>query len=205
MKKLMTMGLAAVLTGAVLLTGCSARSAKTEPPAAPAAPAKPALTIPESFANDQAKIDFAVKAVNDRYYAEGKKLLEEAMATAPSADGYAKLGTARYNLKDYAGAIEAWTKASELDPSRQAILRTYIGNALRDQGKTADAEAAYRKAMETDPKTWNAAINLATLLNGQGKKADAIAVLEQAAPANPEITPIASLLESYKKDAASNK
>jgi tetratricopeptide (TPR) repeat protein len=193
--------LATVLTGSIILAGCSGQ-AKTQPPAQTRTAST--LEIPKAFPSDQAKMDFAMNAIDNRHYAEAKPLLEEALANNPDAHGYMKLGTARYNLDDYAGAMEAWNKAGELDPTLTSTVLTYTGNALRDGRKPDEAAASYRKALQTDPKQWMAAINLATLLRTQGKTADAVAVLEEAAKVNQEIEPIFNLLDSYKKQAAAN-
>jgi tetratricopeptide (TPR) repeat protein len=191
--------LSAILAGTLLLAGCT--GAKPNQPADAKAAAKnekPPLQIPSSFANDGEKLTFAVKAMGDGYYKEIAPLLEQTANAAPSATAYSALGVAKYNLGDEAAAIQAWSKAAELDPKVAAEMSNNIGNALRDSKKLPEAEDAYRKAIKLDPHQWNAAINLATILLQQNKKSDAVAVLEAAVPANPNIEPLVKLLDSYK-------
>lgn len=191
--------LTAIVTGAILLTGCSAGTKQADPPAA--ANAKPPLVVPKSFDTEQAKRDFAVKAVNDGYYAEARPLLEESIAAAPDATALSRLGTAKYNLADYNGAVEAWSKAAELDPNLVGEMHNNIGNALRDSKKLEEAEAAYRTALKVEPTRWTAAINLASMLQLSGNLSEAIKVVENALAANKEIEPLSSFLSSLKEEA----
>lgn len=192
--------LVAVIAGALAMTGCSKT---TEPPkpteTAAAKKEKPPLEVPASFADEATRQEFVKKAIKDGYYKEAKQILESSIGSAPSANAYASLGTARYNLKDYAGAIEAWNKAAELDATKAAMMQNNVGNALRDSKKPEEAKAAYDKALKLDPTTWNAAVNLASLHSSEGKYDQAVAVLEKAIPNNPTIEPLKTLLESYKK------
>ena len=55
------------------------------------------------------------------------------------------------------------------------------GAALLAAGKTADAEAAFRQALELDPRADGALVGLATILSAQGDESDALALLERVA------------------------
>jgi tetratricopeptide (TPR) repeat protein len=193
---------ALLVVGGLLMVGCSKAATPATPPAAAEQNQRPPLSIPAQFESEQAKRDFAVKAVDDGYYEEAKKLLEETVAKEPNALAYKGLGTANYNVDDLQDAITAWNKAAELDPSAFAEMQNNIGNALRDLKKVAEAEAAYRTALSTDPTRWTAATNLAMLLKGQDRVNEAIAVLEEAVSNNKDIPPLVSLLDNLKKDAS---
>jgi tetratricopeptide (TPR) repeat protein len=195
-----------LLAGALILTGCTKAGSSATPPAKAAgdsATQKPPLQVPAQFANEADKRGFAVKAVGDGYYAEALPLLEQTVAAEPNAIAYRELGTARYNLKDYKGAADAWTQAGKLDSTLQAQMESNVGNTLRDSKDYAGAEAAYRKALQIDPHRWQAAINLATMLRLNGKTEDAVAVLQAAIPDNKDITPLSNLLKSLQEASAS--
>jgi tetratricopeptide (TPR) repeat protein len=191
-----------ILSLALVISGCT--GAKPAAPSAPVANKKPALTVPSHFDSTSDEKAFAVKAVDQGYYAEAKPLLEHVVATAPDGEAYSQLGTARYNVKDFEGAIEAWTKAAELTPSMLGEMQNNIGNALRDSKKLPEAEAAYRKALEVEPTRWTAAVNLATMLKGENKADEAVAVQEKAVAANKDVPSLPRLLASMKSNPATN-
>ena len=98
---------------------------------------------------------------------------------------------ARHNLgmvmldRGQAGAALAHMDyAIELAPDL-AEVRNTIANALRQLGRTADAEAAYRKAVALNSGYAAAWYNLATLLHGQGKSDEAETGYRRAIDANP--------------------
>ncbi|HYF93391.1 MAG TPA: tetratricopeptide repeat protein [Symbiobacteriaceae bacterium] len=188
---------AALLISVMLLTACSGRQAEPTQEVK-SAKTRPALVVPKTFASEDEKLNFAVKAVEDRYYAEAAPLLQEITASRPEAAVYTHLGTAKYNLNDTAGAIEAWSKAAEMKPELKAEMRNYVGNALRDAKRLDEAEAAYREALQLDPTGWQAATNLATMLRTNGKVEQAIAVLEEVARTNGHVKPLQDLLASLK-------
>jgi superkiller protein 3 len=67
------------------------------------------------------------------------------------------------HLREYENAAACFRKVIELDP-KNANAHYCFGNALRSQGKAAEAIACYRKAIELDPKNANAHSNLAWVL-----------------------------------------
>lgn len=193
---------ALLVAGSLLAVGCSKGATPTTPPAAAEQNQKPPLSIPAQFESEQAKLDFAAKAVDDGYYEEAKKLLEETVAKEPNALAYKRLGTANYNVNDLQGAIEAWTKAIELDPGAPGEMRNNIGNALRDLEQYEKAEAAYREALQAEPTRWTAAVNMAGMLKDQGELAKAVAVLENAGQANTDVVDLQIMLQNYRQELA---
>lgn len=183
--------LVAGLVGVMLLAGCSGLKGKN-------ANTKPPLVVPASFATEGEKRDFLTRAIGDGYYKEATPLLKEMTADDSNSHDFVLYGTALYNTGDYAGAVEAWSKAMELTPVLSAEMKNNIGNALRDSGKYDEAEAAYADAIALDPNHWRAAVNLATLLKTQGRTDEAIQVLETARTANANVAPLVSLLDAYR-------
>ena len=64
---------------------------------------------------------------------------------------YCNRGSAKNSSGDYAGAIEDYTKAIELDP-KFAVAYCNRGNAKDSSGDYAGAIEDYTKAIELDPK-----------------------------------------------------
>lgn len=193
--------IAAVVAGAVVLTGCS--MGKKAPATQETANNRPALVIPKEFASEHAKRDFAVKAMGNDYYTEAEPLLADVIKNSPNdAAAYAHMGTVKYMLNQFDAAVAAWSKAAELQPNLAAEMQNNIGNALRDARKMEEAKAAYRKATELDPSRSSAAINLADVLKSEGNLEEAVKVLETALTHSPKETLLADLAAAYKQDVA---
>ena len=112
----------------------------------------------------------------EQYQAELPGLEAKAKATPADKTVLLDLAAAYYmvdRIEDAAAVYEQMLKLGE-DPT----LRNNYGNMLRDMGKTEEAKAAYRKALEEDPKLVVAYVNLAALLVREGKKDEAMSVLD---------------------------
>lgn len=190
---------AAACVAALFVTGC-AHKGTTAQPAQTAATVKPPLVVPSSFASENDKRAFLRTALSNGYYAEVKSILEPEASTTSSSIDWGLLGTSKYNLGDYSGAIDAWTKAASADPRVDGEMHNNIGNALRDQGKIDEAQSAYETALKQDPNYWTAAVNLADMLRTNGELKQAVAVLENAMPSNQNVKPLSNLLASYKHE-----
>lgn len=120
---------------------------------------------------------------------QGEKSKEQYQAELPGLEAKAKaspddmtvlqdLAAAYYmvdRIEDAAAVYEQMLKLNE-DPT----LRNNYGNMLRDMGKTEEAKAAYRKALEEDPNLVVAYVNLASLLVREGNKDEGMKVLDDA-------------------------
>src|SRR3982074_3376074 len=63
---------------------------------------------------------------------------------------------------------------------RDAKVWTALGMVLRQQGRVADSETAYRRAMTLDPNDVYALHNLGALLSQQDRAEEALAALQRA-------------------------
>jgi tetratricopeptide (TPR) repeat protein len=119
--------------------------------------------------------------------AEACKALERARALAPALPAVLlNLGRCYYLLGRGDEALEACGTAVELAPNADSYNK--LGVILRSTWRLAEAEAAFRAALEQDGQHPLAQVNLATLLMLMGRQADARPLLAaaQARPLPPE-------------------
>lgn len=94
-------------------------------------------------------------------------------SSASDADGWTRIGIARYGIGDYPGAADAFREVIRLDPT-DAAAAFNLGTALDAGGDTAAARDQYVKATELDPGLVDAHFNLAVALAKLGDEDGAI-------------------------------
>lgn len=82
------------------------------------------------------------------------KELEEVSKETPTADVYVALGTAYQALKRDVSALEAYQKATELDPN-SAVAFDNLGDVYFKQREYVKAKDAFEKAVALDPEGKN--------------------------------------------------
>jgi tetratricopeptide (TPR) repeat protein len=111
------------------------------------------------------------------------QLQEIADAHPGDVNAQRKLALAYYNLGRFDQAATIYKRLLvEEDP----VLRTRLGNTLRDMGDTQGAAAAYRKAIVDDPGLAPPYVDLAELLWRQGRDKEAMEIIDQGLAAVPE-------------------
>ena len=96
-----------------------------------------------------------------------------------SAMAHNSVGLMAIDRDDAATAVKAFEQATRLD-SGNASYWANLGNARRATGDRAAAEQAYRRALDTDQRTVDAANGLGVLLVEAQRPADAVLLFEQA-------------------------
>ena len=109
----------------------------------------------------------------------------EKTTKAPSAADWHRLGLERQQAGDREGAIEALTKASNLD-RRVARFQHELGNLLLDDGKIDRAISAYRRALRIDDGVAEAHNDLGTAYFEKGWHAEAEECFRKAIALKPE-------------------
>lgn len=120
---------------------------------------------------------------------EEASLWRDLSAVAVAAHAPEVIGDANINELDY--AVEF---LRDRFPKQAKLLETARGNLLARAGKTDDALAAYRKALDADPGFVPALYFLAQVLSQTGKTTEAEASLRAAAKADPHHAPSRELL-----------
>jgi tetratricopeptide (TPR) repeat protein len=111
--------------------------------------------------------------------------VETKFATLPNYQ-YA-LGLACYNDHHYSQAVTILEKLLLTNPPRQDKVEHVLGDSYLSMGKVGEAENAYRKAIEENPKNPDYYVSYATALRREGadKLDDAIVRLKSAQLMNP--------------------
>lgn len=110
---------------------------------------------------------------------------EEAVKAKPTPTSLAALARAESRAKDGVAALATADKAVAAGPS-SALAQEARGDALMALAKYGEATAAYRKALELDPKTQRPRIGLARALALDGKAAEAVAEAKKATELDPK-------------------
>ena len=125
---------------------------------------------------------------------EAQSLLDELFKKTPAArdaDALAQLARAWAGRDDYK-AKELFEESLRVKPQ----ARTYMlkGEADEKRGKSEDAEAAYKKALELEPELTVASLNLARMALERRAFPQAAAALEAVLKQNPQHARAAELL-----------
>jgi tetratricopeptide (TPR) repeat protein len=144
--------------------------------------------------------------------AAAEESYKKAVAIDPkSAEAYDSLAILYNRQKKFAEAAEASKKATELHATAspggvgggenaQSLYNS--GAILMNQGKIAEAKAAFQKAVNLDPKLAEAHYQLAMTLINEGNVKEAIKSLEQyvaVAPTGPNAETAKAMLTELKK------
>ncbi len=132
---------------------------------------------------------------------------QRAVALSTSAEAFGTLARVRVRLNDLAGAKEAVGKAFAAQPD-SATARLAQGEVHLAEGRAGEAVAAFRGAIERDPKLVEARVDLAAALGTSGQAEEALAEAQRAAREDPTSGEAAALegllmLTGHVGDAAS--
>ncbi|MFJ8072810.1 tetratricopeptide repeat protein [Streptomyces sp. NPDC096176] len=109
---------------------------------------------------------------------------KSAIETVSEAQSLVQAGLMQSQYRDFSGAARSFRRALELDPENKVAWYNLGVIAQRD-GRTADARAAYDKALKIDPTFASALFNEAVLLESSDPDR-AVTLLKRAVAANPK-------------------
>jgi Flp pilus assembly protein TadD len=104
---------------------------------------------------------------------------EAAKLRAPRSEDLANVALDYVLLKDYTDAIH-WLERAVAFDAKNADAWYALGRADYTQSRFIDAEKAFRKTLELDPKSTKAAENLGLTLDAENRPADAEAFFKEA-------------------------
>jgi len=129
-------------------------------------------------------------------FEQASKNFENASAGKNEADALYKLAVAKYNQKDFQGAVEAYQKALDKKPENAPVLNG-LANLYRDQKNIPLAQEYYQKAVGVDSAYVVSYSNWAIMLMDNGDIAGAKKIVAQGLeknPGNPELANIKNML-----------
>jgi TolA-binding protein len=88
-------------------------------------------------------------------------------------------GVNLYQQKDYLGAEAAFRRVIAIN-STNDVVRLFLGDALKEQGKVDEATELFQEVIRRSPKNPQGYLRLATILMQQDKQAEAKTNLQQA-------------------------
>lgn len=129
-----------------------------------------------------AQVEFSLR------YGNGKDALaraQEAVQGEATPAALASLALAQARVGDYASALQTAERAVQAGAT-SAAAHEARGVALLGLGRAPDADAAFRKALELEPKRTSARAGLASALVAENKAGEAVAEARKATEADPK-------------------
>ncbi len=163
----------------VALTVCCGSSRDAGPRKAPDGQELRPVTLP-----DMARSDEGVQMQARERYAAVLQKLEARAADAELGVAYGELGMLFHAAEYFDAAEPAYLNAQALMP-REARWAYYLAHLYKRKGDTAQAFAAFRRALDLQPRDVATLVWLARLHIDQGQAAQAEPLLVQARSASP--------------------
>lgn len=143
--------------------------------------------------NGLALANLAAIELQQNKLSDAEKHATAALAQSPN-DAYnlLVLGEIKFGQQKYDDALDALSRAAKADPQNPEI-QNVIGAALAQKGLRSQAETAFRKAVQIDPKYADAHKNLAVIYLSQQPPMPALAkwhyqkALDAGMPRNPDV------------------
>jgi tetratricopeptide (TPR) repeat protein len=116
---------------------------------------------------------------------KGQVLIDRIFKNGESAEGHLLMGMAHLNRKDYQSAVPEFARAVELNPALPSLQSMY-GRALLGTGEREKAMRAYKAALEQQPDSFDANLQLGTLYRLDQKFDLAMTYLRRAEAIRPD-------------------
>jgi len=130
---------------------------------------------------ENAAVDYALGTalVRDNQVQRGQALIERILRKGDSAEAHLLMGTTKLGVSDFAGALEDFTKAVQLNPSLPDVY-SYYGLALLRTGDQKGAADAFRQELTVNPNDFNANLQLGALAKMDERYDEALKYLAHA-------------------------
>jgi tetratricopeptide (TPR) repeat protein len=101
--------------------------------------------------------------VRDGQSSQGQVIIDKILKNGDSAEARLLMGTTKFLVKDFAGALVDFQKAVELNPNLPDLY-SYYGLALLTTGDQAGARKAFERELQSDPNNFDANLRMGVLL-----------------------------------------
>lgn len=101
--------------------------------------------------------------VRDGQTDKGQVVIDKILKNGDSAEARLLMGTTKFMVKDFAGALADFQKAVELNPKLPDVY-AYYGLALLTTGDQAGAKKAFQRELRTNPNNFDANLRMGVLL-----------------------------------------
>ena len=123
--------------------------------------------------------------IRDGQTERGQSLIDLILRDGDSAEAHLLIGESKLQANDFAGALQEFQKALEINPQLPS-LNSYYGTALANTGDIQGAEAAFRKELALDPNDYVANFQLGKLLQQDGELCRIAALIRARAQPTPQ-------------------
>jgi tetratricopeptide (TPR) repeat protein len=165
------------------------------------------FTLGDAYSAQAKKTETTDRAAAKPFYDQAITAYQKAIAIKPTADYYNNMAQAQAKSGQTDQAIQAYTQAAQLDPTRAAMFYFNEGAVLTNTGKVDDAIEAFKKAIAADPNRADAyywlGVNMIGKATLQGDKmvapqgtADAFNKYLELQPTGPFAEPAKQMLAS---------
>lgn len=122
--------------------------------------------------------------VRDNQIAKGQLIIDKILKNGDSAEARLLMGTTKFMVKDFSGALADFQKAVELNPNLPDVY-SYYGLALLATGDQAGAEKAFLRELKTNPNNFDANLRMGVLLRQDEQNDQALKYLQHALQIRP--------------------
>ncbi len=122
--------------------------------------------------------------VKDNQVERGQRLLDRILRDGDRAEARMLMGLAKIGQSDFAGALEDFRRAVELNP-KLPTANAYHGQALMATGDAGGAAGAFRAELALNPNEFLSNLNLAVILKQDQEYDEAMKYLDRALRVRP--------------------
>ncbi len=116
--------------------------------------------------------------------AEGQLLVDTILRNGNSAEAHMLMGTTKYMVKDFTGALAEFQEATTLNPDLPGLY-SYYGMALLVTGDQAGAKKAFERELHSDPNNFESNLRMGVLLRQDEDNENALKYFKHALQVRP--------------------
>lgn len=122
--------------------------------------------------------------VRDGQAAQGQLIIDKILKNGDSAEARLLMGTTKFMVSDFSGALEDLQKAVNLNPNLPDLY-SYYGQALLTTGDQAGARKAFERELQIDPNNFDSNLRMGVLLRQDEQNDEALKYLRHALQIRP--------------------